>query len=538
MWKRTVVLFFMLMTCMALLMVSLTNISTSAVLVQAAQQQSAYRVDIAALRGTIYDCRGQAVTGREENLVAAVSPSVEAANALSQVLPAGEMASVYRQLTQGIPFALALEKQPPAAQGLLTFSVPQRYGSDGLLTHITGYLDGNGQGVSGIELAYNDYLSAAAGEISVTYQVDALKRALAGEQPQVNDTSYRQTQGVVLTIDTRLQKIAQRAAEKYLDKGAVIIAEVPTCSLRAVVSVPNFDQNDISQALNDEDSPLLNRAFTAYNVGSVFKLVTASAALEAGISPNTRYECTGSIDVDGAAFHCLNGVAHGEVDMKEAIAQSCNDYFVYLAQQLQPQQLLDMAQAMGFGQEQELAPGLISQAGNLPALRNLSSARAMANLSFGQGELLATPLQITALVNTVASGGIYTPPSLVERLVDDQMQTVEQLPAQAGKRVISSSTAAKLRQYMQASVESGTSRLGKPANLSAGAKTATAETGVLDGEREVIQAWYAGYYPADNPKYVIVVLAEDGEGGGSSCGPVFQQIADDIYRRLPGLLVS
>ena len=88
MWKRTVVLFFMLMTCMALLMVSLTNISTSAVLVQAAQQQSAYRVDIAALRGTIYDCRGQAVTGREENLVAAVSPSVEAANALSQVLPA------------------------------------------------------------------------------------------------------------------------------------------------------------------------------------------------------------------------------------------------------------------------------------------------------------------------------------------------------------------------------------------------------------------------------------------------------------------
>ena len=176
------------------------------------------------------------------------------------------MASVYRQLTQGIPFALALEKQPPAAQGLLTFSVPQRYGSDGLLTHITGYLDGNGQGVSGIELAYNDYLSAAAGEISVTYQVDALKRALAGEQPQVNDTSYRQTQGVVLTIDTRLQKIAQRAAEKYLDKGAVIIAEVPTCSLRAVVSVPNFDQNDISQALNDEDSPLLNRAFTAYNV--------------------------------------------------------------------------------------------------------------------------------------------------------------------------------------------------------------------------------------------------------------------------------
>ena len=96
-------------------------------------------------------------------------------------------------------------------------------------------------------------------------------------------------------------------------------------------------------------------------------------------------------------------------------------------------------------------------------------------------------------------------------------------------RVISESTSQKLKQFMLASVEYGTSRKGKPTKVSAAAKTSTAQTGIIVNGEKIIQASYAGFFPIENPKYCIVILSEGGTGGGKSCGPVFQEIADNIY---------
>ncbi|MFQ9845862.1 MAG: penicillin-binding transpeptidase domain-containing protein [[Clostridium] leptum] len=196
--------------------------------------------------------------------------------------------------------------------------------------------------------------------------------------------------------------------------------------------MPTYSPYDVADTLDEKGAPLLNRAFSSYPVGSVFKLVVAAAALEKGVSTSLVYDCPGSISVDGMEFKCFNGVGHGKVDLEKAIAYSCNGYFIKLTEQMKPEELLSMAEKLGFGSSVELAPGMSSSAGNLPVKKDLSNPKARRTFLW-PGDLLATPLQIAAMVNTIASGGLYTEPSLVEGLVDENLVLTErEQPKQAG----------------------------------------------------------------------------------------------------------
>ncbi len=531
MGKRTVVFFGILMLCMFLSILSLYSLSSGVQLAATADRQSSYQLVVANTRGTIYDCNKVALTGAGTETIAAVAPSVEGAAALSKVLPEKTMENIYPSLTAGKPFAIRLP-QNIKAPGIDVFTLQKRYSETRTAAHVIGYLDGMGAGAAGIEKTFNKQLTQNQGQISVTYKVDALNRVLGGEDKQISDTTYLQNKGVVLTIDKNIQEIAEQAAKKYLKQAAVVVTEVPSCKIRAMVSLPDFSPNDVAAALKAEGSPLVNRCLSAYNVGSVFKLVSASAALEYGLSPDTQYTCTGSINVSGGLFHCFNSESHGTENMGQAIAQSCNTYFVNLMQQMPQSQFLLMAQSMGYGRSFEIAPGLFSSAGNLPSLQSLKIPRALANFSFGQGDLTATPLQITAMVNAVASGGRFTQPYLYEGIVDENLNYTEKAPAQKSTQVITEGTAKLLQQYMKDSIDTGTSKKGKPTNGEAGAKTATAQTGRFVNGVEAVESWFSGFYPYDNPKYVITVFAEGGTGGGATCGPVFKQVADELYSKI------
>lgn len=137
---------------------------------------------------------------------------------------------------------------------------------------------------------------------------------------------------------------------------------------------------------------LLNRVLECYTVGSVFKPVLAAAALEQGTFP--EYECTGAAVIDGQIFRCAGGVPHGQIGLEEALEKSCNGYFVRLGQQLGAENLLQAAQRFGFGQEISLAGDLHAASGNLPDAAELAQSGQLANFSFGQGSLLASPVQI------------------------------------------------------------------------------------------------------------------------------------------------
>ncbi len=526
--KRVSFLFFSFLILLFAIAMVLYHISRGGTLAAAAENQQTDTVTPVSLRGTIYDRNLDPLTGNGvTEYSAAIVPTLQTANALKSILPTDRMSAVLKIMKDGRPFTLRLPKNM-LVPGISVFPVKSRYDGSRLAEHVIGFLDGSGQGASGVEKAFNASLSAG-GKVTVSYQVDALGHVLTAGKGTDTDTTKESQSGVVLTLDRSIQRLAERSAAKYLKKGAVVVLEVPTGKILAMASLPTFPQDDVSSVLKSAGSPLLNRATSAYSVGSVFKLAAATAALENGISPSETYCCTGSISVDGQAFHCYGSEVHGTEDMKKAVAESCNTYFVHLMQKVPPANFLQMAKKLGFGRSFSLAPGMESATGTLPSLANLSVPRALANFSFGQGDLTATPLQIAAMVNTIASGGVFTAPSLVSGRVNAQKTYVERTTTPSGERAMSDKTAALLRSFMKESINSGTSKKGKPHYGTAGAKTATAQTGRFINGKELNESWFAGLYPYENPKFVITVFSEGGDTGGTTCGPVFREIADGLY---------
>ena len=194
--------------------------------------------------------------------------------------------------------------------------------------------------------------------------------------------------------------------------------------------------------------------------------------------------------------------------------------------------MLEIAERLGVGKNFVLAAGIENQPGTLPTLDSLQSPAALANFSFGQGDLMATPLQIAAMINAIVNDGNYVQPRLLEYTTDADGRPVHTYESAPLVSAMSKQTANTLRDYMVQTVATGTAGTGMPAHGGAGAKTATAETGWIQDGHTVIQAWYAGFYPAEQPRYVVVVLAEDGKTGSGTCGPIFKQIADRIYEEL------
>ena len=331
-----------------------------------------------------------------------------------------------------------------------------------------------------------------------------------------------------LTIDAEMQKLLERIVKLNIRAGAAVILETETGNIKAMTSVPEFSPDDISEDISAADAPLLNRALNPYSVGSVFKIVTAAACLENGFDAEKQYNCTGSITVGQNTFNCINEKGHGQVDMERALEVSCNCYFIHAGLEVGGDKILEMAEKLGFGKSTELAGGIVSAAGKLPSERNLASPAATANFAFGQGELMATPVQIACMVSAIANGGTYLEPKLVIGLTNAEGEVSQ--PAESGNsyRAVSDQTAEILKNYMISVVENGSGKSAKPENGGAGGKTATAQSGWYDDEGEIYHTWFAGFYPAEDPKYTIVLIKEDGNSGSKDCAPLFKQIVDGI----------
>ena len=505
---------------------SLISVSGRAEYVAAAGQQSLYRLDVARSRGTIYDCGLAPLTGITSRWVAAVAPTIEAVGTLETATRGRYRERLAVALEDGRPFTLELSR-PIEHSCIETFNVPRRYAENQLAPHVIGYLDGMGRGASGIELAMDDALSQYKGQLTVYYQVDALGRAIAGAERKTENTMEHTSGGVAVTIDSDIQRLAEKVSKK-LGKGAVVVTEVPNCEMRAIVSMPDFRQDEIYEAAKDPDSPLLNRAFSAYAPGSVFKLVTAAAALEEGSVLNT-FDCTGSINAGGLMFRCFDGRPHGRVGLQEAIEQSCNGYFISTARALGAGPVLSMAYELGFGGEQEFGRGLYSAGGSLPDIDSLYNYRALANFSFGQGELAVTPVQLCGMMNAIASGGEYRSPKLIEGIVTDSRELIPQTPVPDDTHTaMSRRTARLLQQYLIGAAKNGTGSKAAPDNCQSGIKTGTAQTGVYEDGEELMNFWYCGFISDDSgPRYCITVLKEGAKDSGAAAD-IFRELAEGI----------
>lgn len=487
-----------------------------------AEAQSTVRLSLPARRGSFYDHSGLLLTGLETRYLALCFPGENNYTRLYAFTDSAGQALLYRNRNRSAPFLLEVDRDL-SGRGIRCFATARRCAEVPLCQHLIGYLDAEGRGTAGLEKALDSQLAGTKEHDTLVCAVTAQGRLRAGETPQLTRQDSSAV-GVQLTISRPVQRAAEAVAADTMTSGCILVLDTATAAVRASVSVPGYDPDDLAASLDAPDSPFLNRALESYAVGSVFKPVLAAAALEQGILP--EYECTGAVVVDGQIFRCAGGVPHGTVNLAEALEKSCNGYFVRLGQQLSAETLLQTAEAFGFGRQIAVAGRLYADSGNLPAAQELAQSGQLANFSFGQGSFLASPVQVAAMMNAIACGGVYRTPFFVEGTVDETQAAVSEAFSQPqGKRILSEKTVDALREMLEQVVAEGTAQDAAGLEEGAGGKTGTAQTGQFTPEGvERKNLWFAGFYPASQPKYTIVVLQDGQTDPACSSAAVFARL--------------
>ena len=499
-----------------------------------ASGHNSYTVSVNTTRGTIYDTWLRPFVNEEKQYVAAIQPDETLLSHLRPALDDENFDNVASRLRDRRPLVVRLREPVAITDGIQLFFSPIRYGERLLAPHIIGYLDADtGAGCTGLEAALDEQLRRYGGEITVSFPVSGNGYGLVGAQPQVKDTTSRSTGGVILTLDKEIQQIVEDTAPDYLTKGAVVIMEPQSGAILTMASFPDFQPNTVADSIAANDGALINRALSLYDCGSVFKTVTAATALEKHVSLSQLFECTGGMTVGNTTFHCHERLGHQGLQFADAYAQSCNIYFIRLAQLIGGKAVRDMAITFGFGDEISLVKGINAPCAVLPTESELQHEATLANFSFGQGKLLATPLHIARMTAAVANKGIMPVPHLLKGTIDDD-GTVSLEEERGGERVLKAETATHLRGMMERVVTHGTGRAAALAVCSSAGKTGTAQTGQMNGENPVVQSWFTGYFPAEIPQFVITVLAEDAENTNGRATALFCELVNKLSETKQG----
>lgn len=377
----------------------------------------------------------------------------------------------------------------------------RRYPDGRPYAHVLGYRSQQ-YGLTGIEARFNAALVGAGARDAWTQLLDVF-----GRPPQGND--------VVLTIDADVQQAAVKALGGR--RGAVVVVDPPTGALIALASVPDFAPDAVdtqwSQLTQDASAPLLARATQGqYPPGSAFKPITLAAGLGSGrVTDATSFECAGSISVAGATISDFEGKAHGHVALPEAFVRSCNVSFVQVGLQTGADAIVATARAFGLGRAPRFE--LPAAAGHLPDPRRLG-LRGLAQISFGQGELLVTPLQIAFLAAAVANSGVAMDPMLATQVRAPDGHIVTSVEPHGSRQAIPATLATHLAQYMLGVVQSGTGAAAQIPGIPVAGKTGTAEN-----PHGRTHAWFIGFAPVGRPTVAVAVVLENAGVGGEVAAP-------------------
>jgi len=414
----------------------------------------------------------------------------------------------------------------PADPGVVVIREPVRYDPRGLATHVIGYLDEKSiSGISGIEKVFDTYLRSGETGLIASF-VDARRVPYKGLGVRwlCNAESVAD---VVLTIDRKTQEIVEEVMDARVPKGAVIVMEPKTGQVLAMASRPSFSPNDVAKDFTQPLSPMINRAITSYPAGSILKIVVAACGLEKNlVSLSERFYDPGFIDVGGNRFKCHlhDSEGHGTLSFLDAMAYSCNPVFIEVALRIGGKSLVSFYEDLGFGATTGISLPF-EQPGQLPDAYYMSPPDT-ANLAIGQGEVSVTPLQVAVLLSAIANGGELISPRLVLGIKPRGADAVENVKSGVSRGVLSQDTCRQLTFMLESVTRWGTAKAGWVDKLGSCGKTGTAETGRFDpAGRPICHAWFAGFIPLQDPRFVIVVLVEEGGSGGEIAAPIFREIA-------------
>ena len=354
----------------------------------------------------------------------------------------------------------------------------------------------------------------------------------------------RETPGgtLVLTLD----KATQEAAESALgeQKGAVVALDPRTGAVLAMTTFPRYDPNQLSshnpeairrnwdRLVNDEDAPLLNRAAGAlYPPGSTFKVVTAAAALEDGVSVNQPLPSPTVLDVPQTSADIRNfggaSCGDGSLNLTEALVISCNTTFAGLGIKLGSQKLADEAEKFGFNKPSPY---------QLPAATSVIPPRqdvpATAQSAIGQRDVLVSPLQMATVAATIANGGRRMGPFVAQEVVSDKGSVVKRFEGEDFGQVIPEQVAGDLKDMMLQVVESGTGTSAQIPGLQVAGKTGTAQ----HARGKPPHAWFIGFTSSGDRSIAVAVVVEEGGSlgseatGGHVAAPIAKQVMEAYVR--------
>lgn len=474
-------------------------------------------------RGNIYDCRMKVLNNRKTEKYAVIIPTQESVDLTYKY--AKDYTTYYQNVISQEPFCTQITYGDYFNENVHVFEIFSQDDTSRLSTHILGYCNDDG-GICGLEYSYNDILKRFSEENSVTYQIDGVGQILTGESESIKRCEIA-SGGIVTTLDEDIIEICNKAAKGNIDKGAIVVMDITNGDIKALLSYPTYSYSQISEAMRDEDSPMINRALYSYSVGSIFKLVIAAAAIDCGLE-DFEYECTGYTSIGTQIFKCHDIAGHGTQSMCDAMVNSCNPYFIELTKEIDAETLRGYGLAFGFGTKIELAKSISSMSGTLPTVEQLEISAEKANYSFGQGYLTATPLQICTMTCGIAAYGEMPNPRLYLGTTSDGV-TIENQAQTSYSYCCSASTARKLRDFMDSVVNDSENSSANAFITNCAAKTSTAQTGRYDENGvEYCHSWITGYFPAEKPKYAVTVLVEDGGYGNVAAAPIFKYIAEEI----------
>jgi len=418
-------------------------------------------------------------------------------------------------------------------QGIHFQKEPKRfYPKRELAAQVLGYVGTDDQGLSGLEWQFNQQLQGKPGKLMIS--VDARKRWFASveKEPEAGNN-------VVLTIDQNIQYIAERELDRGMEEthaiaGTVIVENPHTGEILALTNRPTFNPNIRKEIKNEA---LKNRAVSdVYEPGSTFKMVTISAGLEEKITrPDEMFDCQmGSIVINGMRIR--DSRPHGMLSVADIIAESSDVGAIKVALRLGDERFYKYIRAFGFGQQTGIE--LPGETRGLTKPVERWSKVSIGAISMGQ-EIGISPLQLVSLISTIANDGMRVPPRIVAGTIEPRNapQTAAFQLAE-GTRVISSLTAAEMRQMLQGVVLHGTGRKAILEGYSSAGKTGTGQkvdpaTGAYSKTKYV--ASFAGFAPINDPQIAVVVILDSPVGlhqGGQVSAPVFQRITQQALEYL------
>lgn len=406
------------------------------------------------------------------------------------------------------------------------------YPNSRLACHVLGTANIDNVGLEGLELRYNEYLKGESGWLISTQ--DAKRKVL--ESYQDDFLPPKDGFNLVLTIDEVIQNIAERelskAVTKFNAKAACIIVMDPrTGDVLALANLPNFDLNNFAKRSSES---VRNRAINDFfEPGSVFKIVTASAALEEKVvNFNDKFYCeNGVYKVGRRTLH--DHTPHGTMTFREVIEKSSNIGTVKVAALFGAEKMYNYMKAFGIFDHTGIdLPGEVTGMN-----RPLSGWSGVSMLAIPMGqEVTVTAIQLACAVSVIADNGFRVKPRVVDKIVDDKGRTIKEFPSVVLKKTISPLTAAKVRSILRGVVESGTGKKAKIEEYTSGGKTGTAqkvEGGTYSHDRFI--ASFIGFAPVEKPLLSVVVCVDEPRPvyyGGDVAAPVFKNVVDESLKYL------